>query len=274
MSMEMRRSMAMTGAAAVAAAAMLALIGGATATAAGVRQSGDELFTSTKPGSATGNTFHFAFTNPETPAQKPHTVTRIAVHYPAGTVFDSGAAPQCTATDAQLQVQGPSACPANSKVGSGLAVSDTGSSGGPFPRYTESTISQFNGHNEVIGVGVNKSIPAIKTVTHTKFNGTTASTDFPTFPGTPPPDPYTPLKSIKVDFPRRAHDGRATVRTPPSCPSVRYWTIVTDFTYADGLTQHVVSHSPCKPAGSGKHHHHKKHRHPPCGDLDEKGDCD
>ena len=235
-----------------AIAAVLVAAVPATASALVPRQSGSNLFTTSTPGAATGATFNFAFTNPENPNQKPHTINRIVVRYPAGTTFDNGAVPQCHATDAQLEVQGDAACPPASKVGSGLAVSDTGSSGGPFPRYTQSAISQFNGDNELIGVGTNKDIPAIKTVTHTKFNGTTASTNFPTFPGFPPPDPYTPLKSLNVFFPKRVENGRATERTPRTCPAVGYWTIVTEFTYVDGVTQKVVSHSSCKRPGGGK----------------------
>lgn len=255
-----------TGATALATAVALVTIGAGVAPAAGQRQTGGNFFTATKPGAATGNSFHFDFKNPENPDQKPHTVNRIVVHAPAGTTYDFGVVPQCHASDAQLQTMGDSACPADSKVGSGLAVSDTGSSG-PFPpRYTDSTVSQFNGDHELIGVGTNKDIPAIKTVTHTKFSGTTASTDFPTFPGSPPPDQYTPLKSLKVDFPKLVRNGRAATRTPPTCPSVGYWTIVTDFTYVDGVTQHVTSHSPCQKSGGkppgGNHHPGGHHHHP------------
>ena len=222
------------------------LSGAGSAAAAGQRQSGVNTFTTNKPGVATGARFHVNFMNPENPAQKPHTLNRIVVRYPAGTTYDFGAVPQCHATDAQLQVQGAAACPAASKVGAGVAVSDTGSTG-PFPpRYTESTISQFNGDHELIGVGENKDIPAIKTVTRTKFSGTKASTNFPTFPGLPPPDQYTPLKSLNVDFGKRVVNGRATIRTPRTCPVAGYWRIVTDFTYVDGVTQRLVTRSPCK----------------------------
>jgi hypothetical protein len=271
-----------TVATALAGAVALAVSGAGVAAGAGKRQSGTNVFTTQKRGAATGNLFHFAFVNPENPAQKPHTVNRIVAHAPAGTVYDFGAVPQCHASDAELQTLGAAACPADSKVGSGLAVSDTGSSG-PFPpRYTESAISQFNGDHELIGVGENKDIPVIKTVTHTKFTGTTASTDFPTFPGMPPPDSYTPLKTLDVDFAKGVRNGRATTRTPATCPSVGYWTFVTDFTYVDGVTQHVVSRSPCQkaPAKPPKKHHHKGSKHPGfhhpegCRDQDEPGDCD
>jgi hypothetical protein len=233
------------------AIAILAVAGaagpGAGATRKPPRQSGKIVFTTSKRGAATGASFHVKFRNPENPSQKPHTVSRIVVHSPKGTTFDSKAAPQCDASDAELQAEGPDACPPESKVGGGLAVSDTGSSG-PFPpRYTTSRITQFNGHGELLGVGVNEDIPAIKTVTHTKFKGTTASTDFPTFPGMGPPDDYTPLKSLTVDFPPRKSGSHALTRTPPHCPRSHRWTIVTEFTYVDELTQRLVSHSPCRP---------------------------
>lgn len=239
-----------TAALAVGGAAILAMAGpGAGETRKPPRQSGKNVFTANKRGSATGSSFHVKFRNPENPSQKPHTVSRIVVHYPKGTTFDSKAAPQCHASDAELQAEGPDACPADSKVGGGLAVSDTGGSG-PFPpRYTTSKITQFNGDGDLIGVGVNKDIPAIKTVTHTTFKGTTASTDFPTFPGMGPPDDYTPLKSLTVDFPLRKSGRHALTRTPRHCPRSRRWTIVTKFTYVDGVTQRLVSHSPCRPKG-------------------------
>ena len=231
---------------AVVVVAAIACAGGSAASKFPPRQSGRIAFTVSKRGAATGSTFHVYFRNPENPKQKPHTVDRIVSHYPKGTTFDSKAAPQCHASDAELKTEGASACPADSKLGGGLAVSDTGSSG-PFPpRYTKSKISQFNGDHEVIGVGENEDIPAIKTVTHTKFHGSTASTDFPPFPGSGPPDDYTPLKSLKVDFPVHKHGKHASTRTPRKCPRSGHWTIVTDFTYVDGVTQHLVSHTRCK----------------------------
>lgn len=202
-------------------------------------------FTATTPGAVTGSHFAFEFQNPEDPALKPHSVARFVVHLPAGAAADTSVPPRCTASDAELQAEGAAACPADTQVGSGLAVSDTGG-GGPFPRYSNNTISQFNGDHEVIGVGQNQDIPALRTVTRTKLNGTTASTDFPPFPGLPPPDPYTPLKSLTVDFSPYVRDGRAYARTPRTCPKSGYWTIRTDFTYRDGVTETVVSHSPCQ----------------------------
>jgi hypothetical protein len=232
------------GALALAALAAVAVIPGG-AGAAGKRQSGSLKFTAKRHGVATGTRLAFTFRNPEAPGGKPHTFTRLVIRYPKGTRFDSGAVPQCHASDEELRAEGGDACPPGSRVGGGKAVSDTGSTG-PFPpRYTTATIEQFNGDHEVIGVGTTDDAPAFRTITHTKLHGTTATTEFPTFPGFGSPDPYTPIKTLTVNFPRRKRHGRATVRTPHKCPAVGYWKIVTVFTYADDRTGKVVSRSPC-----------------------------
>ena len=160
--------------------------------------------------------------------------------------IDTNAAPQCHASDAELMLEGPAACPPSAKIGSGLVVSDTGRSGGPMPRYSKSTISDFNNAGEVIGVGVNQDIPAIKSVDHTKLRGNTSTTNFPVFPGFPPPEPYTPIRSLHIVFPRYARGGRAYARAPRTCPASGRWTISLEFTYHDGVTQTVRSHSRCK----------------------------
>src|SRR4051812_29941539 len=235
--------------AAVVALGAIALGAAPTAGAAGPRQTGSFTYPATIPGASTGTHFEFQFQTPDDPALKPYSVARIVIRAQSGAVTDTTVPPRCGASDAELQAEGAAACPPDTKVGDGLAVSDTGG-GGPFPRYSDTDISQFNGDNELIGVGQNRDIAALRTVTRTKLKGSTASTDFPPFPGVPPPDPFTPLKSLVVDIPPYARDGRAFQLTPPRCPRVGYWTTRTDFTYRDGVTQSVVSHEPCTPAAT------------------------
>ena len=222
----------------------LALLAAAPAAAApGARQTASFEFTSRVPGTSTGTVAHLEFQNPENPSEKPPAVARMVVDAPAGSVTDTSVPPQCHASDAELYVEGTSACPAGSKIGGGLSVSDTGG-GGPFPRYDDATITDFNTQGGVIGFG-QVSSPPIRSVDHTTFSGTTATTNFPVFPGVPPPDPYTPIKSLDISFPPYSRNGRAYTRTPPTCPRSGYWTFKIDFTYRDGVTQSVESHSPC-----------------------------
>jgi hypothetical protein len=212
------------------------------------RQFGSFTNTATAPGAATGLVVDLKFRNPENPSQKPYTAKTMVVHAAAGGVIDTTVPPQCHASDAQLMLQGPSACPPDTKIGSGFSISDTGG-GGPLPRDSRATITNFNNQDEVIGVGVVDSLPALKPVDRTKIHGRDSTTNFPLFPGAPPPDPYTPFKQLHVVFPRYVRNGRAYMRTPPSCASVGYWTIVAEFTYVDGVKQSLESHSPCHASG-------------------------
>jgi hypothetical protein len=187
-----------------------------------------------------------SFQNPDDPAAKPYAVSKMVVH--GGLIGDTSVRPRCTATDAEIMLEGPSACPADSQVATGRAVSDTGGGDfGPFHRFHQVAVTDFNAADGITGVGVDETQPPIKTADHTKFvDSQTSSLDFPTTPGTPPPDPYTAVKSLDVSLPPYVSpDGRAYFRTPATCPDVGYWTITADFTYHDGVTQTLVSHSPC-----------------------------
>src|SRR5205823_539736 len=122
--------MVATTAAAVAAAS----VGGSPAAeAAAPRQAGTIVYTSTAPRTATGLAASFEFQNPENPSLKPHAVATLVMHGPAGATIDTTVPAQCHASDAELMIEGPVACPPDSKVVSGLVVADTGGGAGPFP---------------------------------------------------------------------------------------------------------------------------------------------
>lgn len=230
---------------ALAVVSLGAVAAAAPAHGAVPRQAGGFKYTTPVPGAPTGKVLDLGFTNPENPGGKPHTVRTMVVHGPAGGTIDTSVPPRCHASDAQLRAQGPSACPPESKIGSGFSLSDTGD-GGPFPRYSEATLTNFNAKDEVIGVGVLKSALLLRFADRTKIRGNTTTTNFPQFPGRPPPDPYTPLKRLLVTFPPYVRGGRTYMRTPPSCPAVGYWTTTLEFTYVDGVKQRLISRSPCQ----------------------------
>ncbi|HEX8067890.1 MAG TPA: hypothetical protein VF520_15325 [Thermoleophilaceae bacterium] len=234
------------GAATVAAIVLTAVGAGPAAHAAVPRQTGSFTYTSTVPGTATGLVIAFDFQNPEDPDLKPHTVGKMVIRTPPGGVVDTTVRPRCRATDAELYALGPAGCPPETKAGGGVAVSDSGGDG-PLPRYSNNFISDFNGDGEIIGVGENEGIPVVRSVDHTKIDGNTSTTELPIFPGVPPPDPYTPLKSLDETFPAYVNaEGRPWARTPPTCPASGYWTITAEFTYRDGVVETLASRSPCQ----------------------------
>jgi hypothetical protein len=209
------------------------------------RQTGSLTFTTTTPGSASGTKLSFQFQNPADPNAKPYAVAQMIMHAPPGTVTDTTVPPQCHATDAEIYLQGPAACPADSRLGGGVAETDNGP--GANPRYGTTTLTHFNNQDQIIGIGVNDQIPAIKTIDRVAIEGRTSTANFPLFPGVPPPEPYTPVKSLNITIDPYQRDGQPYLRTPPTCPRSGYWTQITDFVYRDGTRQSVESHSPCTP---------------------------
>ncbi len=239
-----------------------ALAASGEASAATPRQVGSLRFTTTAPRTSTGFSISVRFQNPTNATEKPYAATTMVIHGPRGSVIDTSVPPQCDVLDAELLIEGPSSCPADSQIGGGTAVSDTGSNSGPFPRYQHVTVTDFNTQGGEIGFDRDNDPPGIRSVDHTTFQGTTSTSHFPMSPGSPPPDDYTALKTLRLYFPPYSRDGRAYHLTPPSCPSGGYWTFTADFTYSDGVTQSIESHSPCKRAPSpAKHRHRRRTRH-------------
>ena len=68
------------------------------------------------------------------------------------------------------------------------------------------------------------------------------------FPGTPPPDNYSALKSLRVAGPPIVKGGRAYALTPPSCPADGQWEGSVTFDYHDGVSQTVPTIAPCRRA--------------------------
>ncbi|MDQ3933176.1 MAG: hypothetical protein M3340_00940 [Actinomycetota bacterium] len=207
------------------------------------RQTASLTYTTTIPGAPTGLTLEVKFQNPDDPALKPHSAATMVVHRAPGGVIDTTMPAQCRASNAELMARGPEACPPESKVGTAVIVSDTGSAG-PFPRYSTTHVTDFNNQDEIVAVGENEDLP-LRPVDRTRIEGNKTTTNFPTLPGQPPPDPYTAMKTIQLMFPPYIRDGRAYNRTPPTCPPVGYWTTRLEFTYRDGITETVESRSPC-----------------------------
>jgi hypothetical protein len=218
------------------------------ASAAGARQSGSIRWTSTRPGSASGLSIDLRFHNPDGASLKPYSVAKLVVRSPAGARVDTTVPPRCEASDAQLIAQGFDGCPRSTRIGSAVVDGDTGSSG-PFPRYTRTHVRNYNGDHEIIGVGINDDLPAIRSVDHTRIEGSTSTTSFPIFPGQPPPDPFVAFRRLRIQLDRYVRGGRSYITTPPTCPRSRRWTITATFTYHDGVSQSLRSRSPCRRRG-------------------------
>src|SRR5689334_8109380 len=110
------------------------LVAPTTARADASRQTATLRFSTATPGAPGGISFAADFHDPADPGAKPHALTAFDIVLPAGTAIDFGAIPQCTASDAELQLEGTAACPPASRLATGTLITDTGSPAG-FPRY-------------------------------------------------------------------------------------------------------------------------------------------
>lgn len=213
------------------------------------RQSARLKFISREPKSPSGTSFSINWRDPAEPEGKPYSVATIIVRLHRGTRIDTSVPQQCRASDLELQLRGAAACPEASRVGGGEIVSDTGSTA-VFPRLIPNDVSNFNNEGELLGVAQPREPnPPINAVTRSKIRGTTLVVNFPAFPGNPPPDNFTALRTLRLKGDRIVREGRPYLRTPPACPRSRRWTNRLTFIYRDGVEQKVRSRSPCRPAG-------------------------
>jgi len=211
----------------------------------GSRQTATLSFSTTTPGAPAGLSFAADFHDPADPAAKPHALTAFDIVLPPGTAIDFGAIPRCTASDAELQLEGTAACPPASRLATGTLITDTGSPAG-FPRYATNALSQFNGDHELITISDSVDPQGFRTVGRSPVTGTTIHNTIPPFPGAPPPEPLLAFRRMTLSGPPAGTGGRPWLRTPPTCPRAGVWTTHMTFTYVDGVTQATTATSPCR----------------------------
>jgi hypothetical protein len=206
---------------------------------AGVRQDFSARFTTARPASSTGLSFQFLYRDPADPNAKPPALTTLVVRLPVGTTFDAGAAPVCSATDAQLELEGPSACPSASQVGSGTFTAMTGIP--PLDPFVATDLI-YNGGDALIEDVVFKGTQVTAGIDRLTIRGSTLTAHPPDTPGGPPDGRTVPRQ---IDFAIAVH-GRF-VRTPASCPRAG-WVASSTATFADGASETDTSELACRSA--------------------------
>src|SRR5436190_17526834 len=112
------RGISGTALAAVAVLSVFARSAGAEP-ASGPRETVDQSYTNTQPNTATGLGFTASYHAAGDPQSPPPAMRRMVFYPPPGFHFDTTVPGRCTATDVQLELQGPAACPADSRIGDG-----------------------------------------------------------------------------------------------------------------------------------------------------------
>jgi hypothetical protein len=220
----------------------------ATPAAAQTRQQFAGTFTTEEPGASTGYRFSIDYVNPDDPERKPYAVQQIVQTLHAGARIDTSVPPRCEATNAELIAQGPAACPASTRVGSGEVTVDSGMAAGPMPRLIKNRLTFFNADSELVVLteSTNTPGPPIRTANRVAVGERTLTLQVPPIPAFPPPDPFLANKRARVVLDPISVAGRSFISTPPSCPLAGAWTNRATFTYRDGVSQTVLSDSPCR----------------------------
>lgn len=218
-------------------AAVLAALALTVPASAQERQTYTERLTTEVPGAATGRVYAIDYFDPaDREDGKPHAFSHLRVELPEGARFDTSALPQCKASDADLMASGPSACPAETRVGTDETVIDSGASGAG--RYMTVDFSFFNNEKELILLATVRE-NGVRVVVRAQIGERTLDIENPFIPGTPPDG--TAARSQRGVF-----EQSKFITTPPACPPSGHWVTRITWTYRDGVKQSAESRSPCR----------------------------
>jgi hypothetical protein len=208
----------------------------------------DFRFTTTKTSAPTGWTFTGTYHAAGDANANPPYMRRMTFYHPPGMRFDTTVPGRCSASDAELAVRGPNACPADSRLGGGTVwISFMGSS--PSPAAAD----LFNNTNEQVIVGQS---PGLSTIVRSRMypDGSVeyeSPTCWPSAPGVQcPVDNSLQVKSsISVPpYTKTSDSGVGSyLTTPPECPATGHWETPVRLWWADGSVDTVITEQPCTP---------------------------
>lgn len=207
----------------------------------------DNQYTTKQPNAPTGFSFTAVYHAANDPDGDPPYMRKMVFYPPAGMRYDTSVPERCTASDLQLQLEGPSACPEGSRLGGGSAR------GKFMGSETMLEIHRFNNAGEQVLV---VRSPVIASVSRGRFmpDGSVEFASPTCYPAlvTCPVDNALQIGS-SVSAPPYTRDGRSYATTPPKCPKVGYWQSPIRLWWADGAEDTVVTKQPCtRPAAKKK----------------------
>ena len=243
---------------AFAAAVVLGLVAASAALAQYDQTPPGFVGTLTSPSPGTGTGFHeeIDYFDPKAPDEKPYAVQRIIIDLHEGTRIDTSVPEQCKASSDDFMTKGADACSPESRVGGGAVEIDTGSTGGPLPRIIKNELTLFNDEDTIILFTESTNTdPPIRSSGRSIAKDGQFISEAPTLPGFPPPEPYTAIRSVRLDIDNvtRVMDGepRHFLTTPTECTSGE-WTNTATFTYRSGAEYSVNSTAPCRQDASAR----------------------
>ena len=182
-------------------------------------------------GRASAVDLHMTWADPGEPGGKPQVVRKLVLAFAPGTAIDTAALPRCGATDRRIKAAGPSACPASTRLGTGLSVLTTGT------QTLRPRVILINARREIIiVVRLGKTTLAGY---RDDVKGHTVTVNFAL-------PPALSLLDLRIHIPVHHHGRRIYFRVPPSCPAGG-WPMTATSLYADGSSQQAAATAPCAP---------------------------
>jgi hypothetical protein len=237
----------------------LLLAGAAAKPGSGPRETVDQRFTTKRPNSPTGFSFAAGYHAAGDEHGNPPVMRRMVVYPPRGLRYDTSVPDRCSASDIALQIMGPAACPAGSRLGGGTVE------GLILMPFAHQFVFDHFKHKVYVLNNANEQIVLIESEGFTVVRGEIrpdGSIDwvlpacFPSPPVGECVDDYiTQLKTSTTLAPyTRTSRGRlrSYATTPPKCPARGYWRTRVRFWWADGSLDRVVTRQPCR----GHRHRH------------------
>jgi hypothetical protein len=228
---------------AVALGGSLGAAGAAGAQAPGSATGFDATFTTKRAGASAGYTLEVTGVPPAAGTTLPPFL-RQTVRFPAGTRFDTRAAEECTASDADVAAQGArGVCPPGSRIGTGVAEGVLGGQPVRFDLVAYNFPSRIHFAAESNGVSLKRGF-------YGTYRGRTLTIDVGTSGGQIAPTRFA------ADIQAGRRGGRAYLTTPQKCPATRKWKVVTTFMGLSalengmqlGTTQTLTDTIRCRPS--------------------------
>ncbi|HEX6711799.1 MAG TPA: hypothetical protein VF066_00390 [Thermoleophilaceae bacterium] len=235
----------------VAAAALVSLAFAPSAAAEpgfGPRETIDQTFTTTSPGTPTGLGWSGTYHATDDPNAPPPPMDKMVFYPPPGFRYDTRVPVRCAATDVELELRGPAACPPKSLIGSGTVE-------GLFymPFYHQQEFERFTHHVDILN-NTNEQVMLVQSEGWTVVRGKMypdGSIEFAgpkCFPAPPAggcADEYLVQLGSQATTPVYTTARGSYATTPPTCPDTGYWETTVRFWWADGATDSVVTKQPC-----------------------------
>jgi hypothetical protein len=196
-----------------------------------------------------GEHFKFDYVNPDDAEAKPPAVKKVVTTLPKGARYDASVPGSCTASDAELMVQGAAACPEDSRIGGGVITVDTGM---PGPgRIVTADTEFFNNAEDPDGEFIYLNTirdTSARTVVRADVTKRRTVTVAPMLPGTPPDGGAIDTVDVEILRLSRTIDGerRAYITTPPRCPETQTWFARVRFEYDGDYSQTAATPNACK----------------------------